>query len=206
MDRRNFIKKTGLTFSALPLYSATFQIKPYKIILIGSGWWGMNILREAIAYGNCKIVAICNVDRSARETARTEVEKLNGDKPKLYNDFRELISKEKADITIIATPDHWHVIPAITAIKNGSHIYIEKPISHTIEEGRAILDVARANGRTVQVGTHRRNSPHNIAGMELLRSGKVGQVNQVKTFVNYRQSPGTPQPDIEAPNSFDWDF
>ncbi|MDH5603163.1 MAG: Gfo/Idh/MocA family oxidoreductase, partial [Cyclobacteriaceae bacterium] len=167
---------------------------------------GMNILREAIAHGACKVVALCDVDESALNKALGEVKQLNGDNPKRYKDFRELIAKERPEITIIGTPDHWHALPAIEAISSGSHVYLEKPIGHTIGEGKAILKAARENNRMVQIGTHRRVSPHNISAMEFLRSGKVGRVSQVKAFINYGQGPGEPVPDEEPPAGLDWDF
>ena len=183
-----------MTISALPLYSATFQNQVYKVALIGCGWWGMNILREAIAHGHCRVVGLCDVDRKSLVAAKEEVERLNGNNPKIYGDYRELINLEKPDITIVATPDHWHALPAIMAIQNGAHVYIEKPIGHTIGEGQAVLKTARTHNRKVQVGTHRRLSPHNISAMEFLRSGKAGKIVQVKAFVNYQQGPGISAP------------
>ena len=206
MKRRKFIKNTSLTLSALPLYSATFQNQTYKIALIGCGWWGMNILREAMAYGRCKVVGLCDVDKKSIISVEAAVKKLKGDKPKLYGDFRELISREKPDIAIVATPDHWHALPAIMALQNGAHVFIEKPIGHTIGEGQAVLRAARLHNRKVQVGTHRRLSPHNIAAMDFLRSGKAGKIVQVKAFVNYQQGPGEPAPDTDPPEGLDWDM
>src|SRR5690606_4153635 len=124
---------------------------------------------------------------------------LTGARPRLFKDYRDLITTAKPDITIVATPDHWHALPAILAIQHGAHVYLEKPIGHTIAEGRAILDAARAHERTVQIGTHRRLSAHNISAMEFLRSGKAGQISQVKAFVNYNQDAGTPNPDSDPP-------
>lgn len=206
MNRRQFVKNTGITLSAMPLMPALSKVKNYKLALIGCGWWGMNILREAMAYGECKVVGLCDVDRTARASALEEVKKLKGDQPKLYEDFRELLAKEKPEIVIVATPDHWHALPAIAAIKQGAHVYIEKPIGHTQREGRAILNAARDNERTVQVGTHRRVSPHNISGMEFLRSGKVGKISQVKCFIHYGQGPGQVVADTEPPEGLNWDF
>ena len=209
MKRRTFIKDSlivGAGLSALPLYAATFNNKPHSIVLIGAGWWGMNILREAMQYGNCKVLGICDVDGQALSLALKEVETLVGSKPKAYKDFRDAITEQKPDIVIVGTPDHWHAIPAIFAIQHGAHVYLEKPIAHTIEEGRAILNAARKYERKVQVGTHRRLSKHNNSAMDFLRSGKVGEISQVKTFVNYREGPGTINPDSEAPDHLDWDF
>ena len=205
MKRRTFLKNSSGTLSALSLLPALNHFKTYRIALIGSGWWGMNILREAIAYGNCKVVALCDVDQTALEKAKTEVSKLINDQPKLYEDYRELLNQEKVDIAIIGTPDHWHALPAIAALKAGAHLYLEKPIGHTIGEGRAILNAARKYGKTVQVGTHRRISPHNMLAMDFLRSGMVGDIHQVKCFVNYGQGAGEKIVATDPPAGLNWD-
>jgi predicted dehydrogenase len=96
-----------------------------------------------------------------------------------------MLAKEKPDIVIVATPDHWHALCCIAAIESGANVYVEKPVGHTIMEGRAMVNAARKHGRTVQVGTHRRVSPHNISGMEFLKSGKVGKIGMVRAFVHY---------------------
>ncbi|RMG20701.1 MAG: gfo/Idh/MocA family oxidoreductase, partial [Bacteroidetes bacterium] len=196
----------SLSYSALPLMSALKRDKTYRIALIGSGWWGMNILREAIAYGQCKVVGICDVDRTHRENALAEVTRLNGDKPKGYEDFRECITNSKAEIVIVGTPDHWHALPTIFAIEHGAHVYVEKPIGHTINEGKAMVAAARKHNRIVQVGTHRRVSPHNMSGMDFLRQGKAGKISMVKCFVNYASGPGEAVPDQDPPPGLNWDL
>ena len=209
MKRRTFVQKSlaaSAAFSALPLMSAVKRTAKYKLAIIGSGWWGMNILREAIAYGDCKVVAMCDVDQNHLMPAMEEVEKLNGDKPKAYTDFRQMLQKEKPEVVIVGTPDHWHALNAIAAIESGAHVYLEKPISHTLLEGKAILQKAREHNRVVQVGTHRRVSPHNMSGIEFLRSGKAGDIHMVKCFVNYAGGPGERKPDAEPPSGLDWDM
>ncbi len=182
------------------------QRRKYKTALIGSGWWGMNILREAIASGECEVVALCDVDENHLNDAAADVEKLCGDKPKKYKDYRELLDKEKPEIAIVGTPDHWHALNTIAAIKAGAHVYVEKPIGHTINEGKAMVKAARENNRVVQVGTHRRVSPHNISGREFIRSGRVGKIGMVRAFVHYPGGPGEPTPDSDPPKGLDWDF
>ncbi|MDB5261158.1 MAG: gfo/Idh/MocA family oxidoreductase [Adhaeribacter sp.] len=211
MNRRDFIKNSAaasVAYSAwsLPLISVAGKTRPYRTALIGSGWWGMNILREAIAAGEAKVVALCDVDQNMVTAAALEVEKLNGDKPKKYGDFRELLAKEKPEIVIVATPDHWHPLITIAAVQQGAHVYVEKPIGHTINEGKAMVKAARANNRMVQVGTHRRVSPHNISGMEFLKSGKAGKIGMVRAFVHYGGGPGQLTPDSEPPQGLNWDM
>jgi len=209
MKRRTFLQHSlaaSAAYSAMPLMSALGRTRKYKLAVIGSGWWGMNIPREAMAYGDVKVVAVCDVDQSHRDNAAKEIEALNGDRPKLYNDYREMLRKEKPELVIIGTPDHWHALNAIAAIESGAQVYLEKPIGHTLNEGLAIFKKAREYDAVVQIGTHRRMSPHNISAMEFLRSGKVGDISMVKCFVNYGQGPGEMTPDSEPPKGLDWDM
>ncbi len=205
MDRRNFLK-SSLALSGAPAFLNPQSRGKYKTALIGAGWWGMNILREAIQSGECRIVGACDVDENQLNPAVEEITKLSGDQPRKYKDFRDLLAKEAPEIVIVATPDHWHALTAIAAIEKGAHVYLEKPICHTIQEGRAILNAARAANRVVQVGTHRRVSPHNISGMEFLRSGRAGKIGMVRCFVHSAQRPQPPTPDSDPPAGLDWDF
>ena len=209
MNRRDFIQQTALVGASniFSPYSITSpKATKYKTALIGSGWWGMNILKCAMAAGESKVVAICDVDTEQTRKAAAEIEKLSGEKPKIYKDYRELLATEKPEIVINATPDHWHALVTIEAIKSGSHVYVEKPISHTINEGKAMVAAARKYGKLVQVGTHRRVSPHNISGMDFLKSGKAGKIGMVRTFVHYGGGAGTMIPEIEPPKNLDWDM
>ena len=208
VSRRIFLKNSvasGLILSFPNILRADID-KKYRTALIGSGWWGMNVACAALGSGQCKIVAICDVDKNQLDPAADKVEHLSGDKPGRYKDYRELLDKEKPEIVIVATPDHWHSLIAIAAVKAGADVYVEKPISHTIYEGRAMVKAARETGRVVQVGTHRRVSPHNISGMKFLKEGKAGKIGMVRAFVHYRGGPGWQVADSEPPAGLDWDM
>ncbi len=206
IHRRNFIKASVAASLAFPHIHVNSQTKKYRTALIGSGWWGMNILRTAIEAGESKVVAMCDVDENQLNPAIAEVVKLSGDQPKKYKDYRELLDREKPEIVIVGTPDHWHPLQTIAAVRAGAHVYVEKPIGHTIKEGRAMVNAARETDRVVQVGTHRRVSPHNKSGMEFLKSGKAGQIGMVRAFVHYGGGPGKPTPDSEPPPGLDWNM
>ena len=208
MNRRDFLLKSSaasVAYSAMPLITSLGRTQQYRTALIGSGWWGMNILRCALQAGESKLVALCDVDENQLKKATTELSKLTSDQPKTYRDYRELLAKEKPEIVIVATPDHWHPLCCIAAIESGAHVYVEKPIGHTIMEGRAMVNAARKYNRVVQVGTHRRVSPHNKSGMEFLRSGKAGKIGMVRAFVHYGGGAGEVTPDSEPPKGLDWD-
>src|SRR5205807_8906079 len=129
------------------------------------------------------LVALCDVDARQFDLTMQNGAKESGATPKRFKDYREMLAQMKPDITIVATPDHWHPLVMIAAVKAGAHVYVEKPIGHTVMEGRAMVNAARATGRVVQVGTHRRISPHNVSGREFIRSGKVGEIGMVRCFV-----------------------
>lgn len=152
------------------------ESKTYRTALIGSGWWGMNILREAMKAGNTKVVALCDVDR------------------------------DKLEIATVATPDHWHALNTIAAIEAGAHIFVEKPTGHTIGESRARLAAARANDRVVQVGLHRRIGPHYRSGMKFLKAGNVGDIGMVKACVHSNGGVEKPTPNSPTPEQVDWDI
>ena len=180
--------------------------KKYTTALIGCGWWGMNVLRTAIASGQVKAAAICDVDRRQIDPASAEIEKLTGDAPKEYKDYRELLDEVKPEIVIVATPDHWHPLITIAAVKRGAHVYVEKPISHTIAEGVAMVKAAREADRVVQVGFHRRVSPHNMSAIQFLQSGKLGKIGLVRAFVASGQRPADPVTAEQPPDELDWNL
>lgn len=207
LNRRDFVRTTAAAAAlGVPAIRAHAKVDPaYTTALIGGGWWGTNILREALRAGS-KSVAICDPDRRQAEICLAEVGKVSGQSPKIYRDYREMLDREKPQVVIVATPDHWHPLAMIDSVKAGAHVYVEKPISHTIDEGKAMVKAAREAGKTVQVGTHRRVSPHNVSGMEFLRSGKAGKVGMVRAFVHYGGGEGQVTPDSDVPKGLDWDL
>lgn len=205
MDRRSFLQTAAVAQASIQIIGAQTNRK-YKTALVGAGWWGMNILGEAMAAGQSEVIAMCDVDPNQLDPAVEKVKKLTSDSPKKYRDFREMLDKEKPEIVIVATPDHWHPLVSIAAMKAGAHVYVEKPVSHTIHEGLAMVKTARDTQRIVQVGTHRRVSPHNVSGMDFLKSGKVGKIGMVRCFVHYPGGPGEKTPDSEVPSGMDWDM
>ncbi len=206
MSRRRFLKQGAAAAAlALPARGQSHDSK-LTVALIGTGWWGMNILRTALATGEVRAVGLCDVDRRHLEGSSSEVEQLTGDRPAGYRDYRELLRAQRPELVIVATPDHWHALTAIAAIESGAHVYLEKPISHTIKEGSAIVAAARRNGRVVQIGTHRRVSPHNISAMRFLRSGRLGRIGMVRAFVHYQGGAGQAVTDSEPPPELDWEM
>jgi len=190
--------------SALPILGQTG--KKFRTAIIGSGWWGMNILREAMASERIKVVALCDVDENVLLNGIEDVKSENGDEPKGYKDYRDMLAEAKPEIVIIATPDHWHALQSIACCQAGAHVYVEKPTGHTVNESRAMVKAAQNAGVVVQVGLHRRIGPHHVEAMEFLKSGKVGKVGMVRLFADSKGGPETPKPNSKVPEGLDWDM
>lgn len=211
IPRRRFLSTTAAVASACLaapfLLRAADPGRKYRTALVGCGWWGKNILKEALASGRCKVTSLCDVDAPTLEVTADQVQDLSGDQPRSYKDFRELLEQDKPELVIVATPDHWHALTTIAALKSGAHVFVEKPTGHTVNESRAMLKVSRQAGRVVQVGLHRRIGPHHVSGMKFLQSGAVGKVGMVRLFVHGGGSgPEKPSPNSPAPDGMDWDL
>jgi predicted dehydrogenase len=210
MNRRRFLAAAGAAPLVLggtgPYLFARADNRKYRTALVGSGWWGMNILREAVAAGQSKVTALCDVDTRALATCADEVNDLTGEKPKVYQDFRELFDREKPEIVIVATPDHWHALLTIAALKAGAHVFVEKPTGHTVNESKAMVKAARDAGRVVQVGLHRRIGPHYVSGMKVLKDGGAGKVGMVRVFVHGGGDRERPTTNGEPPRGLNWDL
>jgi predicted dehydrogenase len=208
-NRRAFIQQglqASLFFGVAPYIKAAPPAR-YRTALIGCGWWGMNVLHEAMAAKRAKVVGLCDVYERPMLASKDEVSQRTGEQPRCYKDYRDLLQRERPEVVIVATPDHWHALPCIEALKTGAHVYVEKPTSHTIGESRAMLHASRASDRAVQVGLHRRIGPHHLSGMQFLKSGKVGTIGMVRLFVTGGGGgPETPVGHTKPPTGMDWDM
>ncbi|MDR3111068.1 MAG: Gfo/Idh/MocA family oxidoreductase [Planctomycetaceae bacterium] len=209
-NRRQFLSVGGATALAAlafpsPAVLGAEKDKKYRTALVGTGWWGNNILNTAINSKTIEPVAIVDVDRRQLNNTLTSLKERVGIEPPTFSDHREMLEKLKPEIVIVATPDHWHPLIVIDAVKSGAHVYVEKPICHTINEGIAMVKAARGNDRVVQVGTHRRVSPHNISAREFIKSGKLGVIGMIRAFVHYQGGQTQPTPDAPIPEGLDWD-
>jgi predicted dehydrogenase len=146
------------------------------------------------------------VDERQMAKAREELGKWCDDRPKHYKDFRDCLRNERPELVINATPDHWHALTAIEALRGGAHVFLEKPIGHTVLEGTAIQKAARDAQRICIVDFHRRYSPHNTSGIDFLKSGKAGKIKEVRAFVHYNWGMGRPNEPENVPAGLDWDF
>jgi len=180
-----------------------------RIVLahIGMGWFGTVDLKTFLGSQQVQNVAVCDVDAAKAAAAKELVDAHYGHHDcRIYRDFREMLDRDDIDAVSIATPDHWHAIPTIEACRRGKDVHVEKPLSLTIREGRAMVEAARRYGRVVQTGSEARSSPSCRLACELVRNGRIGEVREV-----YVSSVGGPSsmevlPAEPVPPGLDWEM
>lgn len=184
--------------------------RPYRVGVVGSGWFGKLDLFSLMQVAPVEVVALCDVDRAmledaaAQTMARTDSVLKPTKRPALYEDYRAMLAAHQFDIVIVATPDHWHTLPALAAMQAGFDVYLEKPVAVDVIEGRALLHTARTTRRTVQVGTQRRATKFLIEARDkVVRAGLLGKVGQVDIYGFYHQRPPHFPPPSPAPAFWD---
>ncbi len=220
--RRHFLGGLAATSIALPTIvpSSVFgrgdKAAPSERITVGFIGCGKmandNHLKELLRFGDVQALAVCEVDRTRREHAKRRVDKAyEGRTPThlcdTYSDFRELVGRKDIDAVCIATPEHWHVIPAIEAMKAGKDVYCEKPLTLTLAEGKRCIEVARQYKRVFQTGSQQRSNvfgPFREAA-EIIRSGRLGKIQTVTVGVG-GPSEWCNLPAEETEPGLDWDL
>jgi predicted dehydrogenase len=178
-----------------------------RVALVGCGGMGWANLRDSLRL-NAQVVALCDVDDDQVAKVKASVAKDFSQTPDLLTrDFRKVLERKDVDAVIVATPDHWHALQTIMACEAGKDVYVEKPLSLTIAEGRAMVDVARRTNRVVQMGTQQRSAPHFAEAVAYVQSGALGKIRVVKTWA-YQDWMGdvAPVPDSEPPATVDYDM
>jgi predicted dehydrogenase len=149
--------------------------------------------------------AVCDADASRRELAAGLVKEWTGSAPSIHADYRAILDNPKIDIVHISTPDHWHAKMAVEAMLAGKDVYLEKPMTLTIPEGRLICDVCRRTGRIVQIGTQQRSERQFIEAVALARTGRLGQLKKATCSIG--GAPQSPElPVAAAPSTLDWNL
>ena len=213
MNRRHFIKTSAAGLAASTLsedaLSAVIDGPPKRVGLIGTGWYGKADLFRLIQVAPVEVVSLCDVDKQLLKEAADMVStrQKSGKRPRTYADYREMLANKDLDIVLIATPDHWHALNMIEAVKAGADVYVQKPISVDIREGQAMLQAARQYGRVVQVGTQRRSTPHLIdAKKRFIDSGALGKIAHAEICCYYHMRNRSNPPNEAPPSHLDYDM
>ncbi len=211
MDRRRFLSLTGagLAFAATGNAIGIQDRKPRRVGLIGSGWYGKCDLFRLIQVAPIEVVSLCDVDKRmlARAGELVAARQPSGKTPRLFHDYREMLKERDLDVCLIETPDHWHALPMIEAVRAGADVYVQKPISVDVAEGRVMLAAARKYKRVVQVGMQRRSTPHLIEARDnIIRAGRLGRIALVEIYCYYPSRPAMNVPDIDPPEYLDYEM
>jgi predicted dehydrogenase len=223
-SRRDFLVTAGKTLAASSVISGFPSIVPSSVLSafapsnrINIGAIGNGRISRAHdlpglwKYDSARIMAVCDLDSHRVEDARTLVNgyytKKTGrkyDGVTTYGDYRELLANKDVDAVVISTPDHWHAIIAIHAVQAGKDVYLQKPASLTIAEGRTLSDAVHRSGRIFQIGSQQRSSPQFRYAAELVRNGRIGQLRTVQIGL-----PGDPagevEPTMPVPKNLNYD-
>ncbi len=205
--RRQFLKTTSVAAATI----ATPLILPKNVFganerivtgHIGVGRQGSGLLGRFM--GIATAAAVCDVDTGHAAKAAGRVEKANG-KCEVFGDYRKLLERKDVDAVVIATPDHWHALPTIDACDAGKHVYVEKPLSLTVAEGRAMVNAARRNKTTVQTGSMQRSAENFRRGCEYVRNGRLGELKEVHVGIPGPNHPGKLGPNTDPPKELDYE-
>ncbi len=207
LTRRDFVKSSVAAgaVAALPFSNVRGANEDIRVAVVGIRGRGGGLVSEFHALDGVRVVALCDVDggelgkRVKKFTDRNE--KVTG-----YGDFRHMLEDKSIDVVAVATPDHWHVPVAAFSVIAGKDVYVEKPLSHTIAEGRLLVDLARKHRKMVQHGTQARSSAGLAEGIEYLRSGELGKVRMAKAINCQLRGPIGRVADSETPPNVNYDL
>jgi predicted dehydrogenase len=188
IDRRTFIRKSGTVAAAtlvagpatgldLKNNSANEQL---NVAVIGIRSRGRDHYSALAKIPNVRIVTLCDIDERLFPETVAEVEKLTGYKPATETEYRRVLEDKNIDAVSIATPNHWHALQTIWACQAGKDVYVEKPVSHTVLEGRKMVEAARKYNRVVQTGTQSRSSTAVRGAMNFMKEGGLGDIYMAK--------------------------
>lgn len=216
--RRSFLKKVT-AFSAAPFILPSnvwsSPVKPSDEIVmgfIGMGKQSRHLLRSFINNKACRVVAVCDVDTTRLEDALQTVNAFYTDRPergtpdcKAYVDFREVIARDDINAVCIATPDHWHAIPVLDALRSGKDVYCEKPLTHNIHEAIEIMEAVEKHDRVLQTGSMQRSMEEFRVACELVQNGFIGKIDRVECSFG---PPGKPcdLPEETLEPGLDWEM
>ena len=215
ISRRNFFKLGAAatavsTFNILPssVFGANAPSNRIVMGMIGVGGMGSGNMRQFLRLGDVVVKAVCDVNTVKMDRAKSTVDRhyRNKDCEKI-RDFRELCNRKDIDAVMIATPDHWHAYVGTYAASHGKDIYGEKPFTHDLLEGRALVNAVRRYGRVWQTGSWQRSRSEMRRAVELVRNGRIGKVTRIEVGLpKGRSIRNWPKKGKKVPSTLDWNF
>ncbi len=201
-SRRSFFTSAGASALAVAGSSATAYAanETLNVGLIGTGGRCRHLLKALLTIPNVRVTSISDV----WDLALAETKKLTGEQVAVTKHFPELLERKDVDAVLIASPDHWHVPMTVAACKAGKDVYVEKPLTHDLSEGKAVIAAQNEHNRIVQVGTQQRSMPHIARAREIVQGGGIGKV--VKVHMTWNRNTNRVQrfKGTVDPKSVDW--
>jgi predicted dehydrogenase len=210
LSRRAFVGTAamGLGLAALGRRAAAYQSPNDQIVLgmIGVGNMGTGRLKQFLEHPDVRIAAICDVDRRHVDRAIGVVDQARGYKPAAISDYRRVLDDRDIDAVAVVTPDHWHALPTVHAFEAGKDVFVEKPLSYSVAEGRAMANASLEHKRVSQMGNHIHNDlPNYRRVVELVQSGTLGRITRVHLWKTSRTGPLESQNPSTLPPELDYD-
>ena len=205
LTRRSFAKSVaaagvGTALGGLRVLGANDRI---RVGFIGLGNRGDQVLDGFLKHRDAEVVAICDLHQPYLDFAGKKI----GNNPKQFKDYRKVLDLKDIEAVVVATPDHWHALQTIQAFQAGKDVYVEKPLSLRVREGRKMVEAAKKYNRVTQVGIMRRSSPQCKEAADLIRGGELGKITVIRSFHIQNEWPkgiGNP-PDEDPPADFSWE-
>ncbi|MGI9472341.1 MAG: Gfo/Idh/MocA family protein [Rubripirellula sp.] len=214
-DRRLFLKSGASLLAANAIHSSASAQDDVEAVsdspgervvmgIMGVNGRGSAIARGMMAAGNAEIAYVCDVDTRAAGRASELVGEVQKKTPKIAGDFRRVLDDNAVDVLVVAAPNHWHAPATILGCAAGKHVYVEKPCSHTPEEGEMAVAAARKHNRIVQMGTQRRSWPGIAEAIQKIHDGEIGDVHYARTWYNNRRPSIGVGKQTAVPDWLDW--
>lgn len=224
-DRRKFMQTAAAIAGGIAVpyfipatslgYGRVAPSERITMAAIGCGGKGRHNTGELMKFDSVQWLAVCDVDSQHAEQDKRQVDERYGNQDcRLYSDFREVVARDDIDAVHVSTPDHWHALTTIAALRSGKDVYCEKPLANSVAESIAIRNASRETGRIVQTGSHERSNPKARIACELARTGRLGKILRIeinmpcvdewhhKQVIEWK---GIPEA-TAAPAHLNWDF
>src|SRR5262245_11937342 len=215
LSRRQFLGASAVAAGGVAVSALADEKKnvaasdKVRVALVGCGGMGRANLRDFVRLPDFEVTAVCDPDDKHAQDALGDLKKFGRNTQiAVEKDFRKVVESKDVDAVIVGTPDHWHAYVLIAACANNKDVYCEKPLSHNIAEGRAMVNAAKKFKRVVQIGTQQRSGQHFKDAVEYVRSGKLGDLTLCRTWITNRQRAdelGSPA-DSDPPPGVDYEL
>ncbi|MBW7989507.1 MAG: Gfo/Idh/MocA family oxidoreductase [Planctomycetes bacterium] len=218
ITRRSFLKKTTgaavgavsfpyiVSSSALGANGNVAASNRITVGCIGVGPQGTGVMNNFLAQKDARVVAICDVKSNVRKAGQERVNKHYQNKDCVaYHDFRQLLGRDDIDVVLVATPDHWHVLVALAAVRAGKDVYLEKPMGLSLAQDQALRAAVHRHGRIFQFGTQQRSNRNFRFACELALNGRIGKLHTINVWSPGSSQGGSPEP-VPIPKWLDYNM